>query len=210
MRRNYHTITLALVFAGLVLATTRVSAQVPIQVPIRSTVQWWYPTEVYGPLVYGPPAEDGSRAAEYCVKAVGKRVQVEGIGWVLPSAAEGRKDLLSPPDAPRVIFEGGSINVRGADFTKAKVHGKLVRIGGTIKPYGELNARIKEMYRRVEQAERMDPDLALIAAQQCWPDTTPRRPPPPKYFYIKITSLEIVANIVEPKIVLQTPEDKRK
>ena len=203
MRRHYSKVTLAMALAGLVLSTRSVSAQLPL----LHTDQW-NPTETHGPIVYGPKAKDGGRAAEYCDKAVGKRVQVEGIAWGTPSAAEGRRSLLSPPESPRVIFEEGAIYVQGVDFTKAKVHGKLVRIGGAIEPYDELNARIEAYYKRPElDIDKYELHRSLTATRHGLRGYFPRRRPPPKYFYINITSLEIVAEVVEPKIVLRPPEE---
>src|SRR5690606_25750934 len=74
--------------------------------------------------VFGPKRADGERSAEFRHAAVGKRDQVEGIGWGYEVKTELPKS--------RVVFEGGTVLVKGVDFNKPEVRGKLVRVVGNL------------------------------------------------------------------------------
>jgi len=80
--------------------------------------------------VFDPTPEQGQRAATFRHQAIGEEVVVEGIAWGY---------VLEPEKAPpgtlqsRVLFEGGLVLVKGADFNQPEIHGRLVRVEGTLQ-----------------------------------------------------------------------------
>ncbi len=55
---------------------------------------------------------------------LGKHVQVEGLAWGY--------DVNTLMPKSRVIFDGGTVLVKGVDFNKAEVRGRVVRVVGTL------------------------------------------------------------------------------
>lgn len=55
---------------------------------------------------------------------MGKRVQVEGLAWGY--------DVDTHIPKSRVVFEGGTVLVKGVDFNKPELRGRIVRIVGTL------------------------------------------------------------------------------
>jgi hypothetical protein len=88
----------------------------------------WDPVNTNVPTVpwrvYGPRRDDGTRSDQFRHTAVGKLVRVEGIAWGY--------DVLTIVPKSRVVFEGGTVLVKGADFNKPNVRGRLVRVMGTL------------------------------------------------------------------------------
>ncbi len=68
--------------------------------------------------VYGSTPDDSRGRADFRHTAVGKRVRVEGLAWGYDVDTELQKS--------RVIFEGGTVLVKGVDFNKPTVHGRIV------------------------------------------------------------------------------------
>ena len=75
--------------------------------------------------VLGPVRGDGQRSAEFRHAALGKRVRVEGIGWGY--------DVKTDLPKSRVVFEGGTVLVKGVDLNEPALHGKIVRVVGTLR-----------------------------------------------------------------------------
>jgi hypothetical protein len=85
------------------------------------------------PLLVGPLQKDGARNIKARKDVVGKPVRVEGIAWGQPFGLRGQRGTVSPHAGPHVVYEGGSVFVRGVDFTEAKARGKPVRVTGTLR-----------------------------------------------------------------------------
>ncbi len=85
------------------------------------------------PIVRGPLQKDGARAIKTRKDVVGKPVRVEGIAWGQPFGLKGQEGTISPHAGPHVMYEGGSVFVRGIDFTETKARGKPVRVTGTLR-----------------------------------------------------------------------------
>jgi hypothetical protein len=85
------------------------------------------------PTIYGPLQKDLSRTATLRKDAVGKRVTVEGIAWGQPFGLKGQEGTISPHVLPHVIHQGGSMFVKGIDFTESKARGKPVRVSGILR-----------------------------------------------------------------------------
>jgi hypothetical protein len=83
------------------------------------------------PLVLGPAQPDGSRSITPRKDAVGKRVRVEGLAWGQPFGLKGQDGTISSHVLPQVVHQGGSVFVKGIDFTATKALGKPVRVTGT-------------------------------------------------------------------------------
>ena len=83
---------------------------------------WFIPTHGDGAYL---GSDRRQRPADFRHTAVGKRVRVEGIGWGY--------DVQTDLPTSRVVFEGGTILVRGVDFNKPAVRGKVVRVVGTLR-----------------------------------------------------------------------------
>jgi hypothetical protein len=92
-------------------------------------------------MLYGPLRADGSRDLAFQKDAVGKRVIVEGIAWGQPFGLKGQEGTVSPWAGPQVIHQGGSIFVKGIDFTETKARGKPVRVTGTLQLQPKLHTR---------------------------------------------------------------------
>jgi len=75
--------------------------------------------------VYGPKGDGGQRTAAFRHTVVGKRVRAEGIGWGY--------DVDTDLPKSRIVFEGGTVLVKGVDFNKPEVRGKCVRVVGTLR-----------------------------------------------------------------------------
>jgi hypothetical protein len=103
-----------------------------------SNLHLWVPEEeltVWDPInvnvnpvpwrVYGKKREDGVRESMFRHTAVGKSVRVEGIAWGY--------DVETDLPTSRVVFEGGTVLVRGVDFTHPAMRGKSVRVIGTLR-----------------------------------------------------------------------------
>lgn len=75
--------------------------------------------------VLGPKGKDGERSAQFRHEAIGKRVRVEGIAW----GYDGFKTAIPKS---RVVFEGGTVLVKGVELNKPAVRGKMVRVVGTL------------------------------------------------------------------------------
>lgn len=84
-------------------------------------------------MIYGPLCEDGSRDVSIRKEAVGKRVIVEGIAWGQPFGTKGQEGTISPWAGPQVVHQGGSVFVKGIDFTESKARGKPVRVSGILR-----------------------------------------------------------------------------
>lgn len=120
-------------------------------------------------LVVGPVMEGigQPRLARWRHKMLGQQVQVEGLA------------LGNPPDQPehmttqRVVYEGGMIFIKGADFTKSEATGKLVHVAGTLC---------------------LEPETVMRFGGH--PDI-----PVEKYYYIDVKKLRVVDTITEPRLV---------
>ena len=80
--------------------------------------------------VFTPADDQNERTATFRHQALGEAVVVEGIAWgYVPRPGS------APSDAPqsRVLFEGGVVFVKGADFNQPEIHGRLVRVEGTLQ-----------------------------------------------------------------------------
>ena len=75
--------------------------------------------------VYGPKQDDGRRAGGFRHTAIGKTVWVEGIAWGY--------DVKTHLPKSRVLFEGGTVLVKGVDFNRPDVRGKSVRVVGSLR-----------------------------------------------------------------------------
>ena len=75
--------------------------------------------------VYGAKRDDGVRTSLFRHTAIGKSVRVEGIAWGY--------DVETDLPTSRVIFEGGTVMVRGEDFNRPEIRGKCVRVIGTLR-----------------------------------------------------------------------------
>jgi hypothetical protein len=75
--------------------------------------------------VYGKTRDDGVRESTFRHTAIGKSVRVEGIAWGY--------DVKTDLPTSRVIFEGGTVMVRGMDFNHPAIRGKSVRVIGTLR-----------------------------------------------------------------------------
>jgi hypothetical protein len=175
------------VMALLVYAASAALAQQET-IPITFLNEQGVVAPVRGPFVFGPADEHGVPAVQTCEQAVGERVRVEGIGWHLRLDGEDADHPLNPESLPRVIFEEGTVYIRGVDFDKAKAHGKLVRVVGALKPYTELNDRLKQIYA---------PTVGGCALELL------HRREPPRYYLIEATSLEVLPSIQQPRLELQ-------
>ncbi len=85
------------------------------------------------PIVHGPLQKDGSRKLKSRKDVVGQPVRVEGIAWGQPFGLKGQEGTISPHAGPHVVYEGGSVFVKGIDFTETKARGKPVRVTGTLR-----------------------------------------------------------------------------
>ncbi len=74
--------------------------------------------------VYASSDADPKGDAEFRHRAVGKRVQVEGLAWAY--------DVDTHIPKSRVVFEGGTVLVKGVDFNKPELRGRVVRVVGTL------------------------------------------------------------------------------
>lgn len=74
--------------------------------------------------VYAPSNADPNGSAEFRHLAVGKRVRVEGLAWGY--------DVNTLMPKSRVVFDGGTVLVKGVDFHKPEVRGRVVRVVGTL------------------------------------------------------------------------------
>lgn len=84
-------------------------------------------------VIYGPLREDGSRQVFTLKDVVGKKVIVEGLAWGQPFGLKGQEGTISPWAGPQVIHQGGSVFVKGIDFTESKARGKPVRVPGILR-----------------------------------------------------------------------------
>lgn len=76
--------------------------------------------------VHLPEAGEGQPSSMLRHMAIGKRVQAEGIAWGY--------DTSEPPfPKSQLIFDGGTVLVKGADFTAKETKGKTVRVVGTLR-----------------------------------------------------------------------------
>lgn len=122
------------------------------------------------PAVYGPLRDDHSRVVFARKDVVGKRVRVEGIAWGQPFGREGQKGTISPHAGPQVIHQGGSVFVRGIDFTESGARGKTVRVEGVLRRAPQSQSRFGDVpgYYYIEAADYevlssvTDPHLVLI------------------------------------------------
>jgi len=85
------------------------------------------------PVVYGPLKKDGTRNIKTRQDVVGQPVRVEGIAWGQPFGLKGQEGTISPHAGPHVVYDGGSVFVKGIDFTETKARGKPVRVTGTLR-----------------------------------------------------------------------------
>ncbi len=120
----------------------------------------------------GPLRADGSRDVAFRKDAVGKRVIVEGIAWGQPFGLKAQKGTISPHAGPQVIHQGGSIFVKGIDFTETKALGKPVRVTGTLQLQPELHSEFSP-------AAGLKP-----------------------YYYIQATTFESLDAVTDPYLVL--------
>ena len=133
--------------AAIVLSGAACAVALNAQAPNRADVKVVVPTpdpameDAAQPLpgmIYGPLRADGSRDVAFRKNAVGSRVIVEGVAWGQPSGLKGQEGTVSPWAGPQVIYQGGSIFVKGIDFTETKARGKPVRVTGTLQLEPEL------------------------------------------------------------------------
>jgi hypothetical protein len=96
-------------------------------------------------MIYGPLREDGSRDVTIRKDAVGKRVIVEGIAWGQPFGRKGQEGTISPWAGPQVVHQGGSVFVKGIDFTETKARGKPVRVSGILRLDPGTNSRFGDL-----------------------------------------------------------------
>ena len=115
--------------------------------------------------VYGAKRDDGVRTSLFRHTAIGKSVRVEGIAWGY--------DVETDLPTSRVIFEGGTVMVRGEDFNRPEIRGKCVRVIGTLR----LGTKTRRGF-----------DLQY-----------------PNYYYIDATTYDVLEQVGEPKVILQTP-----
>lgn len=121
-------------------------------------------------VIYGPLREDGSRQVFALKDAVGKKVIAEGLAWGQPFGLKGQEGTISPWAGPQVIHQGGSVFVKGIDFTESKARGRPVRVPGIlrldpgthsrfgdVKPYYFVEATTFEPLKAVT-----DPYLVLV------------------------------------------------
>jgi hypothetical protein len=143
----------------------------------KANLSLWVPEEelkVWDPVnvnvnpvpwrVYRLKGDDGQRPGKFRHTAVGKAVCVEGIAWGY--------DVETNLPKSRVIFEGGTVLVKGVDFNKPDVRGRCVRLTGTL--------RLGSMYSLGQHFERKLPN----------------------YYYIDARSFDIVDRVTEPSVIL--------
>jgi hypothetical protein len=123
-------------------------------------------------MIYGPLRKDGSRDIAFRKSAVGKGVVVEGIAWGQPFGLKGQEGTDSPWVGAQIIHQGGSIFVRGIDFTETKARGKPVRVTGTLQ---------------------LEPELLTRSSP-----TAGRK----SYYYIEATTFESLDAVTDPYLVL--------
>ena len=91
------------------------------------------PAQAFRGMIYGPLREDGTREVTIRKDAVGKRVMVEGIALGQPFSRKGQEGTISPWAGAQVVHQGGSVFVKGIDFTESKARGKPVRVSGILR-----------------------------------------------------------------------------
>ncbi|MEQ8785654.1 MAG: hypothetical protein RIC55_05125 [Pirellulaceae bacterium] len=187
---HLRTFTASLLLASLAIGGRPVAAQTDLSALWAWSQQGLVPPAA--PVVYAPPGEEDRLQTESCLQAVGKRVRVEGVGWH-PSPDSNQREGPPPESWPRVIFEGGTIYLRGVDFDKADAHGRLVRVVGTLKPHDELNARLEALHERIYGGPACAVELLLREPL----------PPPPRHYLLEDASLEIVERIASPRLTFQ-------
>jgi hypothetical protein len=114
-----------------------VSVQAAENGPKKPNLSLWVPDQelqVWDPVnpnvnpvpwrVYSSSDDSPRGRAEFRHLAVGKRVCVEGLAW--------GHDVHTDLPKSRVVFEGGTVLVKGVNFNKAEVRGRIVRVVGTL------------------------------------------------------------------------------
>jgi hypothetical protein len=108
-------------------------AEITLRVPAADVRIWDPMNPNVNPIpwrVYGPAGNEDDRTAQFRHQAIGEVIVVEGIAW----------GYVHEPGTPhsgvptsRVLFEGGVLLAKGADFNQPDIHGRLVRIEGTLQ-----------------------------------------------------------------------------
>jgi hypothetical protein len=80
--------------------------------------------------VFTPADDQNERTATFRHQALGEAVVVEGIAWGYVPRPEA---ATSGAPQSRVLFEGGVVLIKGADFNHPEIHGRLVRVEGTLR-----------------------------------------------------------------------------
>jgi hypothetical protein len=125
-------LSVAIVLACLACAALQAQSSDPlVKLPEEPEVQ--EASQSLGPVIYGPMRKDGSRTVTARKDALDKQVRLEGIAWGQPFGLKGQEGTISPHAGPHVIHQGGSIFVKGIDFTSSKARGKPVRVAGTLR-----------------------------------------------------------------------------
>lgn len=117
-------------------------------------------------FVYGLARKDGARDCYLRSTKVGETVEVEGLA------------LGEATNTQRVVYEGSKIFVRGADFKKLKVNGKLVHVKGVLRYEGGALTRLKNA------------EGGYTSYQT------------PAYFYIEASSVEVIDTVTKPGLSL--------
>ena len=167
--------------AAIALSVAACSVALYAQAPGRSEVKVVVessepateePAQPLPGMIHGPLRKDGSRDIAFRKSAVGSRVVVEGIAWGQPLGLKGQEGTDSPWVGAHVIHQGGSIFVKGIDFTKTKARGKPVRVTGTLQ---------------------LEPELLTRSSP-----TAGRK----SYYYIEATTFESLDAVIDPYLVL--------
>jgi hypothetical protein len=120
-------------------------------------------------LVVGPAMEGlgQPRLCRWRHEMLGQQVQVEGLALGVPPQQSAHMTTQ------RVVYEGGMIFVKGADFAKSEATGKLVHIVGKLR----LNPE------SVMQFGGHDPITVN------------------KYYYLDVENLRVIESVTEPRLV---------
>lgn len=123
-------------------------------------------------FVLSPIAADGTRRHLTLESVAGKPVQVEGLLW------GGTDQSSSSPHAgPHVVYDGGSVFVKGPKILGANHRGKIVRVSGVLR-------RVTRPISRI-------------------PGRTIRLP---DYYCIQAERVTLLPSVKDPHLVLSEPE----
>ena len=120
-------------------------------------------------------AADGTRQHLPIESVSGKSVRVEGLVW---GGTDQRSN--SPNAGPHVVYDGGSVFVKGPKILGATHRGKIVRVSGVLR--------------------RVTPPISRI------PGKTTRRP---DYYYIQAERVTLLDAVKDPHLVLNEPRHDR-